>query len=240
MDKSRYRIGHAMSRRDALSLIGAAACSLVPFDAVRAADTNPRLSCVATPSQTEGPYFVDERLNRADIRSDPTSGIVKEGVPLKLRLFAHTISDGACTPLTGAVVDIWHCDATGIYSDVDDQARTTLRQKFLRGYQVTGNDGGVEFATIYPGWYQGRTAHIHFKIRGQPVGTRGYAFTSQLYFDEAISDRVYARAPYTGSTRRTRNDADFIYRSGGRELTLALVPDGPGYAARFDVGLRIA
>jgi protocatechuate 3,4-dioxygenase beta subunit len=238
MNEQRYRVGHRMSRREALSLIGAV--SLLPFDAVRGADGNPPLSCVATPEQTEGPYFVDERLNRADIRSDPTSGIVKEGVPLKLRLFAHAISAGACTPLAGAAIDIWHCDATGVYSDVNDSRSSASRQKFLRGYQVTGNDGAVEFVTIYPGWYQGRTVHIHFKIRGQPASGRGYAFTSQLYFDEAISDRVYARSPYAGSTRRTRNDADFIYRNGGKQLTLALVPDGPGYAARFDVGLRMA
>jgi protocatechuate 3,4-dioxygenase beta subunit len=113
-------------------------------------------------------------------------------------------------------------------------------QKFLRGYQVTDNDGGVEFLTIYPGWYQGRTAHIHFKIRGQPAGARGYAFTSQLYFDEALSDRVYARVPYVRSAPRTRNDADFLYRGGGKQLTLAVAPDGSGYAARFDVGLRMA
>src|SRR5205085_2224702 len=97
MSEQRYRVGHRMSRRKALSLIGAV--SLLPFDAVRGADVNPQLSCVATPAQTEGPYFVDERLNRADIRSDPLSGIVKEGVPLKLRLFAHAIAAGACTPL---------------------------------------------------------------------------------------------------------------------------------------------
>ena len=240
MDKFRHRVGRAMSRRDALSLIGAAACSLVPFDAARAADTNSRLSCVATPTQTEGPYFVDERLNRADIRSDPASGTVKEGVPLKLRLFVHAIAAGTCAPVAGAVVDVWHCDATGVYSDINDSGSNTAGHKFLRGYQVTGDDGGVEFVTIYPGWYQGRTAHIHFKIRGGPAGGRGYAFTSQLYFDEATSDRVYARAPYAGTVRRTRNDADFIYRSGGKELTLALVPDSSGYAARFDVGLRMA
>jgi protocatechuate 3,4-dioxygenase beta subunit len=238
MNEQSYRVGHRMSRRKALALIGAV--SLLPFDAVRAADVIPRISCIATPAQTEGPYFVDERLNRADIRSDPMSGIVKEGVPLKLRLFAHAIAAGACAPLPGAVIDLWHCDATGIYSDVDDSGSSASRQKFLRGHQVTGDDGGVDFVTIYPGCYQGRTAHIHFKIRGPAAGARSYAFTSQLYFDEAISDRVYARAPYARSAPRTRNDADFIYRGGGKQLTLALVPDGGGYAARFDVGLRMA
>jgi len=240
MNEQRYRVGQRMSRRAALSLLGASAASLLPLAAVRGADMNPRLSCVATPTQTEGPYFVDEHLNRADIRSDPVTGVVKEGVPLKLRLSAHAIAAGACTPLAGAVIDVWHCDAAGVYSDVNDAGSNAMGQKFLRGYQVTGDDGGVDFLTIYPGWYQGRTAHIHFKIRGQPAGARTYAFTSQLYFDDAISDRVYARAPYARSAPRTRNDADFIYRSGGSQLTLALVPDGSGYKARFDVGLRIA
>jgi protocatechuate 3,4-dioxygenase beta subunit len=238
MNEQRDRVARRMGRREALSLIGGV--SLLPFDAVRGADMSPPLSCVATPTQTEGPYFVDERLNRADIRSDPMSGIVKEGVPLKLRLFAHAIAAGACTPLAGAIIDVWHCDAAGVYSDVNDAGSNAVGQKFLRGYQVTGNDGGVEFLTIYPGWYQGRTAHIHFKIRGQPADARRYAFTSQLYFDEAISDRVYGRAPYAKGAPRTRNDADFIYRGGGKQLTLALMPDGSGYAARFDVGLRMA
>ena len=238
MNEQRYRVARRMSRREALSLIGA--FPLLPFDAVRGADVNPPLSCVATPTQTEGPYFVDERLNRTDIRSDPMSGIVKEGVPLKLRLFAHAIAAGACTSLAGAIIDVWHCDAAGVYSDVNDAGSNAVGQKFLRGYQVAGNDGGVEFLTIYPGWYQGRTVHIHFKIRGQPADARRYAFTSQLYFDEAISDRVYGRAPYAKGAPRTRNDADFIYRGGGKQLTLALVPDGNGYAARFEVGLRMA
>ena len=235
MSESRYRIDRG--RRDTLSLIGAGALTLLPFGVIRAADTNAPITCVATPTQTEGPFFVDERLNRADIRSDPATGIVKDGVPLKLRLFARTIVDGACTPLAGALVDVRHCDAKGVYSDVGGPGS---RQKFLRGYQMTGDDGGVEFITVYPGWYPGRTAHIHFKIRGRSPAGRSYAFTSQLYFDEAISDRVYARAPYSSSGERTRNDADFIYRSGGRALTLAVAPDDVGYAGRFDVGLRMA
>src|SRR5262249_40406594 len=153
-----------------------------------AADANPKLSCVATPEQTEGPFFVDERLNRADVRSDPATGRMREGVPLKLRLFAHALSGSACTPFGGAIIDIWHCDASGAYSDVEGAAG----QKFLRGYQTTGGDGSVEFVTVYPGWYRGRATHIHFKVRGSSSSKRGYEFTSQLYFDEALSDRIYS------------------------------------------------
>ena len=229
-----------MNRRIALSRIGAGALTLFALDATRAADVNPNLSCIATPEQTEGPYFVDERLNRADIRSDPANGRVREGVPLRLSLFVHAVAGGACTPLRDAVVDIWHCDANGIYSDVQDPGFNSSGQKFLRGYQTTASDGSVEFLTIYPGWYRGRATHVHFKVRGRGTSNRGYEFTSQLYFDEALSDRIYTRAPYARSGRRTHNDEDFIYRAGGRALTLVIKPDGDGYTARFDVGLRIA
>src|SRR5437762_7567374 len=133
MAESRYRVGHAMSRRNALSLIGAAAFSLVPFDVTRAADANPRLSCVATPTQTEGPYFVDERLNRSDIRSDPSDGTVKDGVPLRLVLQVSQVTGGACSPLVGAQVDLWQCDALGVYSDVRDPGFISSGAKFLRG-----------------------------------------------------------------------------------------------------------
>jgi protocatechuate 3,4-dioxygenase beta subunit len=224
-----------IDRRAALARIGAGALVLLPIDVVRAADTAP-LSCVATPAQTEGPYFVDERLNRADIRRDPATGAVKDGVPFTLQLVAHAVAAGTCVPLAGAIVDIWHCDARGVYSDVDEAAG----QKFLRGYQTTSSDGNVEFVTIYPGWYPGRTAHIHFKVRGRSATGGGYELTSQLYFDEATSDRVFARAPYKSAGRRTRNDDDFVYRQGGKALTLALVPEPDGYKARFDIGLRIA
>jgi len=229
-----------VSRRDALARIGAGAFSLFAVDAARAADTALKVSCVATPEQTEGPYFIDERLNRSDIRSDPANGSLKEGVPLKLRLFAHAIADTACAPLSGAIVDIWHCDARGVYSDVDDPSFRTVGRKFLRGYQTTAGDGSVEFLTIYPGWYRGRTTHVHFKVRGRSEAGRDYAFTSQLYFDEATSERIYAQSPYAASGRRTRNDDDPIYRGGGKALTLTLAPDGNGYSARFDIGLRVA
>src|SRR5512146_2131919 len=116
-DRHDHSIEHP-SRRMALSRLGALA--LLAVDPARAIEGGPPLSCVVTPKQTEGPYFVDERLNRADIRSDPGSGAVKEGVPLRLQLVAHAIAGGACAPLAGAIIDIWHCDARGVYSDVDD------------------------------------------------------------------------------------------------------------------------
>lgn len=106
---------------------------------------------VATPAITEGPYFVDELLNRTDIRSDPTDGTFRAGLPLRLGITVSQLSGGVITPLPGATVDLWQCDALGVYSDVASE--NTAGQKFLRGYQVTDDHGKVRFLTIYPGWY---------------------------------------------------------------------------------------
>ncbi|MGB3138331.1 MAG: hypothetical protein WBB18_16100, partial [Nodosilinea sp.] len=110
-------------------------------------------ACTVRPQQTEGPFFVDEGLSRSDIRSDPAMGAVKPGVPLTLQFQVSQVGNDNCMPLAGAVVDVWHCDATGVYSDVADRRASTVGQKFLRGSQVTNADGIVEFITIYPGWY---------------------------------------------------------------------------------------
>jgi len=197
-------------------------------------------SCMVRPQQTEGPYFIDEKLNRSDIRSDPSDGSVKQGVPLRLVLHVSQIYGSSCTPLTGATVDIWHCDALGVYSDVTDRSFSTVGKKFLRGYQVTDANGTVEFVTIYPGWYPGRTVHIHFKIRVGSASQRSYEFTSQLYFDDSLTDRIHAQPPYAPKGQRTqRNDRDGIFRGGGEQLMLQLTKDAQGYVGTFDIGLQI-
>jgi protocatechuate 3,4-dioxygenase beta subunit len=200
-------------------------------------------SCVVRPQQTEGPYFVDEQLNRSDIRSDPSDGSVKEGVPVRLEFHVSRIARSACTPLNRAVVDVWQCDALGMYSDVQDinGLFNTRGKKFLRGYQIADASGTAQFTTIYPGWYPGRTVHIHFKIRTDPAAQRGFEFTSQLYFDEAITDQVHAQAPYAAKGQRPlKNARDSIFRSGGSQLMLLLTKDAPGYVATFDIGLQVA
>jgi protocatechuate 3,4-dioxygenase beta subunit len=195
-------------------------------------------TCIVRPEQTEGPYFVDERLNRSDIRVDPFDDSIREGVLLYLRFNVTQITANACTFLQGVYVDVWHCDAMGDYSDI--QSEGTLGRKFLRGYQVTNAFGAVEFLTIYPGWYPGRTVHIHFKIRTE-LNNTGYDFTSQLYFDDTLTDQVFLQPPYnTRGTRDTRNNNDGIYQNGGTQLTLTCTPDGSGgYAATFNIGLAI-
>jgi protocatechuate 3,4-dioxygenase beta subunit len=197
-------------------------------------------SCVVRPEQTEGPYFVDERLNRSDIRSDPTDGRIRPGTPLALTLAISRLGAGDCQPLAGAQVDIWHCDALGVYSDVKDPGFNTIGQKFLRGYQLTDARGEAKFLTIYPGWYEGRTVHIHVKVRTAPQAGRSFEFTSQMYFDDGLSNRVYADAPYaTKGKRSARNEDDRIFRRGGDQLMLAPTATAEGYAATFAIGLQL-
>jgi len=227
---------HRLTRREALTVIGVSGAVMLSG---RASAQGATPACVVRPQQTEGPYFVDEKLTRSDIRSDPASGAMKPGAPLQLTFNVSRVGAG-CTPLTGAIVDLWHCDALGAYSDVKDPGGSTVGQKFLRGSQVTDARGAAHFTTIYPGWYQGRAVHVHFKIRTPPSSGPGHEFTSQLYFDDALTDRVHALAPYAKRGRRTvRNDGDGIFRDGGRQLVLAVSENGPGYAGTFDLGLQI-
>jgi protocatechuate 3,4-dioxygenase beta subunit len=197
--------------------------------------------CVVSPELTEGPYFVDEKINRSDIRADPSDESVKDGVPLSLTFRVSQVGIDRCTPLTGATVDVWQCDALGVYSDVQDPGFNTAGKKFLRGYQVTDENGLVTFATIYPGWYQGRTVHIHFKIRSDSGSGSTYEFTSQLFFDDDLTDKVHALQPYASKGQRTlRNDGDQIFQQGGDQLTLALEQVDSGYQTTFDIGLHLS
>jgi len=167
-------------------------------------------SIVTSPALTEGPYFVDEILNRSDITVDPTDNSVQPGTPLSLTINLKQLVNCALVPLTGAYVDVWHCSAAGQYSDKAEQ--NTLGKKFLRGYQATDRNGSVNFQTIYPGWYTGRAVHIHAKIRifNGPAST--YEFTTQFFFDESFTDKIYQAAPYnTRPGRDTLNNIDGIY-----------------------------
>ena len=235
--------GPLLSRRHVVVLLGATGVAWLMTGGLNpkrvvAGTLGP--SCVVRPEQTEGPYFVDERLNRSDIRSDPTDGRVKPGTPLALTLLVSRLSAGDCQPLPGAQVDIWHCDAQGIYSDVQDPGFSSIGQKFLRGYQVTDARGAVQFVTVYPGWYPGRTVHIHFKIRTATVARRTFEFSSQLYFDDGLTDRVHADPPYAATgLRTTRNQQDWIFRSGGNQLLLVPTTMAGGYSATFTIDLQL-
>lgn|SRR5262249_37400021 len=140
-----------------------------------------------TPQQTEGPYFVDGMPNRSDIRSDPSDGSVQNGLPLHLVIHVYTVDrNGSCDPLKGACVDIWHANSQGLYSSVNDEG--TTGKKFLRGYQITDDNGTVYFTTVYPGWYQGGAIHIHDKVRMFNGSEKTIDWTSQLYMANSVNN----------------------------------------------------
>lgn len=188
--------------------------SATPDSAASAAN-----ACVLTPELTEGPYFLDGDL----IRQDITDG--RPGAPLRLQILVNDAT--TCQPLTNAAVDIWHCDAHGYYSGVaannpgPDADQTEIDEaadlRFLRGIQLTDEAGVAEFQTIYPGWYMGRTIHIHMKVSEDGEANKTYdgghvSHTGQLFFDDAISDQVFLLEPYAGrpDDQRTTNTEDNI------------------------------
>jgi protocatechuate 3,4-dioxygenase beta subunit len=166
-------------------------------------------ACTVSPELTEGPYYFDVDAIRTDITED------REGTPLRLAL--RVLDAESCEPIPNAIVDVWHCDATGLYSGFESASTgagggppgvPTDEETYLRGAQATNRDGIAEFRTIYPGWYRGRTVHIHAKVHLD----RRTVLTSQLFFDDAFSERVYAAEPYSAGTGRdTSNDGDGIF-----------------------------
>ena len=154
MDNDDLPVGRVLTRREALALLGATGALLIlgcsaDGGTTAATPTTDEGACVVKPELTEGPYYVDEELNRSDIRVDPSDGSVRDGAVLALAFNVSTLASGACAPLEGAIVDVWHCDAQGVYSDVSDMGFNSVGQKFLRGYQVTDASGAAKFTTIY-------------------------------------------------------------------------------------------
>ncbi|AUI69627.1 hypothetical protein [Beggiatoa leptomitoformis] len=207
--------------------------------ASQAADINSL--CILSPTKTEGPYWIDEHLNRADLTTDTTRASVLQGLPFTLAINVINASSSSCSVAQNVQIDVWHADAAGEYSDVSGNGQTsTVGQTFLRGYQVTDASGLVTFKSIYPGWYRGRTPHIHVRARVfDASGNTTYNFTTQLFFDDAVTDVVYANAPYnTRGTRDTRNATDMHYLDGdSSNLLLSLEKTSDGYAGVASVGL---
>lgn len=208
------------------------------FRSAAAAQPHGSLVCVARPSHVEGPFFVDTDLNRSDIRSDPKTRAVKPGTLLRLTFRVSLIDGNSCLPLPGARVDVWHCDAQGLYSDANDWQPSTLGKKFMRGYQVTDRKGIAAFTTIFPGWYPNRAVHIHFKVRVAAKAARSRVFTSQIYFPDEVTDVIHTHPPYASRGRRkVRNSRDLIYLFRGSRLVLPLREEKKGYSGVFEVAL---
>ena len=180
------------------------------------------VKCVLTPELTEGPYYIAGEKVRRNI----TEG--RPGTPLTLRLGVLNVS--SCRPIKGAAVDVWHCDAGGVYSGVNGQTGT-----FMRGVQRTNANGVALFTTVYPGWYTGRAVHIHVKVH---VGG-SVVHTGQLFFSDALTDSVYKHSPYSKRpSRDTRNADDSIYRNGGRKGLLSMRRHGHGYVGSIAMGVH--
>jgi protocatechuate 3,4-dioxygenase beta subunit len=185
--------------------VGAATAGLVARDLLGGDDgvadaATP--SCTLTPEVTQGPYYLD--LDK--VRRNITEG--KRGLRLDLRI--KVVDADTCKAHENAVVEIWHCDAGGTYSGFSQEG--TAGKTYLRGTQLTGENGVAQFRTIYPGWYQGRAIHIHMKVHvgGQTV------HTGQLFFNDSVSDRVVRLSPYSSHRgTRLRNRADQIYKQAG-------------------------
>jgi protocatechuate 3,4-dioxygenase beta subunit len=228
-----------ISRRSALAGLAGSAALLTGDKAASAAGSaTPAPSaavnvCRMTPRMVEGPFYFDPDLLREDI----TEG--RPGVPLRLAL---QITDGAtCQPIPGARVDVWHCDAIGQYSGYtgqgDDQSVSTKGEKFLRGIQTTGASGEVTFDTIYPGWYRGRTTHIHYKV----LIDEKAMLTGQMYFPDALSEYIFTRiAPYANRTakRDTLNSTDWIAGADGDHISFVSIrEEAARYVATLIIGV---
>jgi protocatechuate 3,4-dioxygenase beta subunit len=221
-----------LSRRASLASLGglvAGAAGLAGLRATEDAGAGPAgvasglISCVLAPEQTEGPFYVDD----AAVRRNVTEG--RPGTPLTLRLTVVNASN--CKPIRNAAVEIWHCDARGAYSATGAEAD----ERFLRGIQRTDAKGLAIFRTLYPGWYRGRTVHIHTMVH---IGGN-VVHTGQLYFPESVTDAVYKRTPYSARPNRdTRNAADSIYRNGGRRSMLKLARSGTAYIGSITMGVQ--
>ena len=219
LGQSRETLLHTPTRRGFLAAATGGAAGLLRNRPAAAAERDPGSAgaeaCILTPQAESGPYYIDPRLVRSDVRDG------KPGVPLTLRL--RVIEAGACTPIAGARVDIWHCDARGLYSAFRDQGDghniDQTGKTFLRGTQLADQSGWAAFNTIYPGWYAGRATHVHFKVFLEDRTV----LTGQTFFPEALNEFIYGNVPdYTGRPKqrlvinandRVASDADPDHRA---------------------------
>jgi protocatechuate 3,4-dioxygenase beta subunit len=249
MDHDDKIVGQIYSRREALRFAAQAGLVLVSgaslFELAEA-KAEKKVHIVVSPELTEGPFFVDEKLNRSDLASGTSRASVAKGLPLTLSVSVLRLRNDVLHPLPNVHVDVWHADAAGVYSDESNPMNheNTAHQNWLRGYQVTDSKGGASFKTIFPGWYLGRAPHIHFKVRSYSGAEKVTAeFTSQFFFRDADAKKVYSADPYLGDHDTTNAD-DNVYndfqvdgKAAGSLMLLDLVktPNRAGYMSHFSI-----
>lgn len=200
-------------------------------------------SCIVTASETEGPYpYVGGESTNPLNRSDVTAG--QTGVPLTLS-FVVVDANNSCNVVTGARVDIWHCNKDGYYSGYANQnsglgAKSYVGETWLRGYQLTDSTGIAKFSTIYPGWYSGRATHIHIEVFVNGVMKK----TTQICFSESINNVVYASSLYSShGVNPLTNEADGILGNSLTDLaneTVSLTGSvAEGYSGSYTIGIQL-
>jgi len=221
------------------------------WDAIVRAGGAGTLTCVQTPEVVEGPFYYESSLERRSIAEKHA------GEPLRLEITLAGLipGGGGCAPLSGAIIDVWHTDAAGLYSNVgtDLQPVDTVGQTFLRGHQMTDDRGYVEFETIVPGWEivaapppvvaARRTTHVHVKAFHERQ-----VLTAQLYFPDKLIDELYKsvepykshqllRAPgLTRSYERIRNEQDLFY-TGSKSQPMTVAREKGVLVAKATIGV---
>ncbi|MCW1934777.1 intradiol ring-cleavage dioxygenase [Pararhodobacter zhoushanensis] len=220
-----------LNRRQVLTTLAVGASGLM-LPRLVYADTSALIPgsdvCALTPGVTEGPYYLDTGLIRRDI----TEG--RPGVPVHLRL---QVVDAACAPIEGARVDLWHCDAQGVYSSFGgDSGQSSARgETFLRGTQIADAQGIVTFDTIYPGWYRGRTTHMHFKVWLD----EHTVLTGQIFVPDALSEYLYLNVPayQREGARDTVNRTDRIAQQATQASFAAVTEEDSAYLVQMIIGV---
>jgi len=234
-----------LSRRGLIGVLGGGVASVAfgtrALDAF-GTDNADAATCVLTPEVTEGPYWIDTRLTRYDVREG------RPGLPLVLQ-FA-IVNAKTCRPIRNADVEIWHADASGEYSGFDGGSSgpggpgggsgPQTKTRYLRGHQRSDALGKASFMTIFPGWYRGRTPHVHMKVH---VGSADrVVHTGQVFFNEAIQASVYRTGAYAGrGLPDTPHARDMIYAQAGGSRAVVRLGRRPGgargYLGRIVIGV---
>ncbi|KAJ5242034.1 uncharacterized protein N7469_000361 [Penicillium citrinum] len=175
-------------------------------------------TCILAPDVTQGPYYVTGELIRQNIVED------QAGVPLYMDI--QLIDTNTCDPLPNIYTDLWHCNATGVYSGIsasgngDSSDTSNLDNTFLRGIQPSNADGVVQFESIFPGHYTSRATHIHVLTHPANETTvlqndtisglysSSSSHVGQLFFDQDLITKVEKTSPYSTNTQDLTTNAD--------------------------------